>query len=293
MHKHLKKALLACLVLFFSLSVSSQYRRKRNQFLEGFKVQPKAGINMFFGDLVTQGRTNYVFGVAAEKEVLPFLNVRLDVDYGSMKGTQINEGFTEPYAYFKNSFMYFNAGATFRPLDLAFGLFRQRLFKPYVIGQIGMVQYSATEYWGPDGPIRSGFREVDDVWRETSGMTPNLSFGGGVSFYFTSNISFTAEFIATALVSDQLDGHDVWYTGWFDYDDTGDPNTLTEYQTEGNDFFYMGTVGLTYTFDDSHWKNSPKYNRKAYLRTRSLYKQKRSKKYKRPSKRSVKRYRRR
>ncbi len=284
MLRYLNKALLACIIILFCTPAFSQFRRKQNEFLKGLKIQPKAGLNMFFGDLVSESRMNYVFGVVGEKELMPFLNARIDVNYGSMKGTQINPDYVDPYATFENTFIQFNVGASFRPLDLAYGLFKQRLFNPYVIGEFGIIQFSATEYWGPGGPTE--YVEPGSVWREVSGITPGISFGGGVNFYYSSHLSFTLEFIGTKAFSDQLDGHDEWYARY------GEPEQYTV-TTDASDFFYVGTVGVTYLFDDSQWKNSPKYNRKAYLRTRSLYKSNRGKKYKRPSKRKTKRYRRR
>ena len=274
MFKHLKKALIACIILLISLSVSGQYRKKRNEFLEGFKIQPKAGINMFYGDLVSEARTNYILGVAAEKEMSEYINIRVDLNYGSMKGTQLFGNTDMPYATFENSFIHFNAGATFRPLDLAYGLFKQRRFNPYVIGQLGMIQYSATEYWGEAGQGADG-----TIWREANGMSPTFSMGGGVNYYINAHYCLTAEFIGSAIFGDEVDAHKEW-----------SEINGTVHQTDGNDFFYVATVGVTYLFDDSQWKNSPKYNRKAYLRTRSIYKNNKNK-YRRPKRGKTRRYR--
>jgi len=279
MQRYLKKALIASIILLFTVSASGQYYKKR-KYLEGLKIQPKAGINMFYGDLVSQKRTNYTFGVALEKELTSFTNARFDLNYGSMKGTQLLPSTDLAYAYFKNSYIHFNAGVTFRPLDLALGLFKQRRFNPYVVGQLGLMQFSTTEYWG-----EAGSGPADTPWREVSEMSPTFSMGGGLNMYLTSHISLTGEFIGTYLFSDRVDGHDVWYLNYGQADQT-------EVQTDGNDFFYVATVGVTYLFSDSQWKNSPKYNRKAYLRTRSLYNSDLKKKYSRPSKRTTKRYKR-
>ncbi len=278
MQQHLKKALLACMILLFSVSVSSQYRKKRRQFLEGLKIQPKVGINMFYGDLVSKARTNYMFGIAGEKELMPYLNARVDINAGSMKGTQTLPNSGRTYAYFENSFIQFNIGATFRPLDLAYGLFKQRYFNPYVIGELGMIQYNTDEFFGDAGEV------PNTLWREVSGISPGVSFGGGLNFYINSHISVTTEFVGTKVFSDKLDGHDVWYSGF-------GTDAAKKNKTDAGDFFYAATIGVTYLFDDSQWRNSPKYNRKTYLRTRSLYKSKR-KKFKRPSRRKTKRYKR-
>lgn len=259
------RAVLACMILLLSTSVSSQYRKKRNQFLEGFKIQPKAGVNMFYGDLVSKSRTNYVFGVVAEREYTSYLNARIDLNYGSMKGTQINEGNTLPYANFENTFIQLGLGATFRPLDYAYGLFKQRFFNPYIIGQLSLIQYNATEYNGP-----MNINPPGEIWRERSGIAPGVSFGAGLNYYVSNRMSLTVEAIGTAVFGDELDAHKDWEDG-----------AGNIHPTEGNDFFYVATVGASYLFDDSQWKNSPKYNRKAYLKTRSLFKSS-SKKYKRP-----------
>jgi hypothetical protein len=274
MQQYLKKAFFALIIFFITVSASSQYR-KRNQFLEGFKIQPKAGINMFYGDLVSEARTNYTFGVAAEKELSTYWNARIDLNYGAMKGTQLGYSSDDTYAYFENTYIHFNAGATFRPLDAAYGLFKQRRFNPYIIGQLGLMQFSTTEYWGAASGNTEG-----SIWREVNEMAPTFSMGGGLNIYYSSQISISAEFIGTYVFNDRVDAHDVWYKG-----------DGTEVETDDSDFFYVASIGITYLISDSKWKNSPKYNRKAYLRTQSLYKVG-TKKYKRPSRRKTKSYRR-
>ncbi|MCW3787780.1 hypothetical protein [Plebeiibacterium sediminum] len=274
MQQYLKKALFASIILFTTVSSFGQYY-KRNQFLEGLKIQPKVGFNMFYGDLVSEKRTKYTLGVAAEKELSSYINGRVDLSYGSMQGTQLLPGLNTAYATFDNTYIHFNVGATFRPLDLAYGLFKQRRVSPYIIGQMGVMQFSSTEYWGAGSGNPEG-----SVWREVSEMAPTFSMGGGVSIFYTSRLSINAEFIGSFSFNDRVDAHDVWYMA-----------DGTVVQTDSNDFFYVGTIGVSYLFSDSRWKNSPKYNRKAYLRTRSLYKVS-NKKIKRPSRGRTKRYRR-
>ncbi len=295
MRKNLKKAVLVYLTLLLTLSLNAQYR-KRRQFLEGFKIQPKVGVNMFYGDLVSKQRTKYTFGVVAEKELTEYLNGRFDLTMGSMKGTQESAPGYE-YAYFTNAFAQYNFGATFRPLDLAYGLFKERRVSPYIIGEIGIIQWKAREWFGdasgfaPGTPWRGvGFTpnadrtdfDNDGSW----GFAPNFSGGFGCSVFLNSRLSINAEWIATYAFTDKLDVHDEWYAGLR-------PDMSYDYtvQTDGNDFFYVGTIGVTYLFDDSRWRNHPKYNRKAYLRTKSLYKPSK-KKIKRPSRGRTKRYRR-
>ncbi len=271
MQQYLKKALFASILLYLTTSSFGQYYKK-SKFLEGFKIQPKVGFNMFYGDLVSEKRTKYTLGIAAEKELNTYLNARIDFNYGSMQGTQLYSP-DMAYATFENSYIHLNLGATFRPLDLAYGLFKQRRINPYVIGQIGFMPFSATEYWGSAGKGEEG-----SIWREVSEMAPTISIGGGAGIFINSRVSINIELIPSYSFNDRLDAHDVWYKG-----ELNDPKTPENtVQTDGNDFFYVGTIGVSYLFSDSRWKNSPKYNRKAYLRTRSLYKVSK-KKIKRPS----------
>lgn len=295
MQQYLEKTLLISLILLMCISLDAQYK-KRNQFLEGFKVQPKVGFNMFYGDLVSKERTRYTYGVNAEKELNEYLNARFDLSLGSMKGTQENSP-GNVYAHFTNQFIHYNLGATFRPMDLAYGLFKERRFNPYIIGQIGLMQWTAKEYYGAAAGDNAnqawrgvGYDPVDtngdgknDSFERNGkwGFAPTVSGGFGVSTFVSSRISISVEWIGTYAFTDELDAHANWTDG---------QGNIVE--TDGNDFFYIGTIGVTYLFDDSQWRNSPKYNRKAYLRTRSLYKPS-SNKNKRPSKRRSKRYKRR
>ncbi len=63
---------------------------------------PKAGVNMFYGDLVDESRTNYSVGVAFDREFKPSLTGRFQIMGGSLKGTQINPMVNDVYAYFDN-----------------------------------------------------------------------------------------------------------------------------------------------------------------------------------------------
>lgn len=294
MQQYLGKTTITCLIILLSTSINAQYKKK-HQFLEGFKVQPKVGFNMFYGDLVSTERTRYIFGVNAEKELNEYLNARFDLSMGSMKGSQqMSSG--DVYAYFVNEFAQYNFGATFRPLDLAYGLFKQRRFNPYIIGQIGVIQWKAREFFGNAAhsndylawrgigydPIDTNGDGYDDNFERngTWGFAPTITGGFGCAVFVNSRISINAEWNGTYAFTDELDAHAEWTD-----------NEGNVHQTAGNDFFYLGTIGVTYLFDDSQWRNSPKYNRKAYLRTKSLYKPS-SKKHRRPSKRKSKRYKR-
>ena len=98
-------------------------------------------------------------------------------------------------------------------------------------------------------------------WRVKSGVTPSLGGGFGVSYWINPKWSVNIEYIGTVPFTDELDAHSVWYN---------DPiNEVGLHHTDANDFYYTATIGLTYIINDSRWKNEPKYNRKAYLKTRN------------------------
>jgi len=252
MQLKINPTLLILVLLWSSITVQAQYRRKTFDIFEGFKIAPTAGVNIFFGDLVDNSRTSYSFGVAAEREMLPYLNARTSFMLGQMKGTQIQYIGNLPYAYFRNKYFDVNIGATFKPLDLAFGYYKQRSFNPYIVGQLGIIAASGTEWYG----IGSGNAD-GTVWRDFSAVHPIITLGAGVSYWFSNQLSLRAEALPTYVFGDQVDGHE--------YYERGDGSLI---YTDSNDFYYTFTAGISYTIKDSRWKNEPKYNRKAYLKTR-------------------------
>lgn len=250
--RHILFSLICLLIL--TLNINAQ-RRRKPAFWEGTTVGPRAGINLFYGDLVDQSRTSYTFGGIAEKEISKYISARLQLNMGQMKGQQIDFKSQEIYAYFKNFYTELSIGASFRPLNLMLGYYKQRSFNPYVIGQFGIVQYSTKEWYGP------GSNETpDELWRQFSQISPIVTGGAGLSYWVNSRISANIEFTGTLPFTDLLDGHQEWADNF---------GNIT--QTDANDFYYTAMVGITFLIDDSKWKNEPKYNRKAYLKTRNQY----------------------
>ncbi|TRX70291.1 outer membrane beta-barrel protein [Carboxylicivirga sp. M1479] len=261
----LRYFIVVIVILSSTLSDSNAQRRRKPKIWEGFSVTGRVGANHFYGDLVDDGRTNYSFGVVGEKELNTFLSGRLSLMGGKMSGSQhaYSDGDDidfegDVYAWFDNTYVEMNAGASFRPLNLLLGYYKQRAFNPYVIGQVGILYYSASEYFG----ARNDQGEEDGAhWRDKSGITASISGGLGLSYWINSQWSVNIEAIGTFPTTDELDAHSEW---------TSPDGTV--YQTEANDFYYTTSIGLTFLIDDSRWKNEPKYNRKAYLKTRSQYK---------------------
>ncbi len=248
------------IIITISFASHAQYRRKA-AFWEGFTVAPMVGVNMFYGDLVDNSRTSYSGGAVAEREINTYLSGRFQVMGGKMKGEQSVQSVVS--ADFTN--MYFDAavGVSFKPMDLILGYYKQRTFNPYVFAQFGIIYYDATE------TFHDGYPVPNRPDRLTSGISPIMSIGPGVSYWLTPRLSINAELNGTFVFGDEIDGHKEWET----------PNG-TIHQTKSNDYYYTITAGVSYLISDSKWKNSPKYNRKAYLKTRSSYKKGSSKKYK-------------
>ncbi len=250
------------IIITLSFASNAQYRRKA-AIWEGFTVAPMIGVNVFFGDLVDKSRTSYSGGVVAEREINTYFSGRLQIMGGNMKGEQYIANSDILYAYFTNSYVDANIGATFRPLDLILGYFRQRTFNPYFFTQFGAIYYNTTEWYGEGG------LHPNTEWRTMSGASPTLSIGPGVSYWLTPRLSIKAELNGTFIFGDEVDGHKEWESG-----------SGKIHQTDSNDYYYTITAGISYLISDSKWKNSPKYNRKAYLKTRSVYKRGGSRRYK-------------
>lgn len=153
------------LLLLIPSILEAQYRRKKFDIWQGFRVAPRGGVNIFYGDLVDKSRTNFSLGVIGERELTSYLSGRVQLMGGQMKGEQVYGETDEIYAHFENFYTDFSIGASFRPLDVAFGYFKQRSFNPYVIGQLGIIQYNTTEYYGPAAGPRYE-RSEDHVWRK-------------------------------------------------------------------------------------------------------------------------------
>jgi hypothetical protein len=260
------------MLLVVTTTLFSQYRRNRFDLTEGLHIAPMVGANFFFGDLVDKSRTSYSFGVVAEREMTKYLNLRASLMLGNMKGQQ--ETYSNPnilYADFKNYYSEVMAGATFLPINLAFGYFRQRAFNPYVTGMVGMNFYKVTEWYRegsnfPAGSVKSDFFKA----------APMVSLGGGIAYYINSSIKFHLEVTPYYAFDDNLDGHEYWFAS---------PTNPEKHYTKDNDFYYTAMAGISYTIQDSRWKNEPKYSRKAYLKTKNYNKvnTKKRSKFKRPN----------
>lgn len=273
-------AKITILLIAITLSLPSNTLAQRRpggfNLTEGMSITAKGGYNMFFGDLVDKSRGSFSAGVLADRELDEMFSVRTQLLGGKMQGTQVLPKSGLEYAYFNNVYGEFTVGGTYKPLNHIMGYFRQRTFQPYAHVNLGLVYYSATEYWG-----EAGSGPVDEEWRSASEIAPLVSFGGGASLWINPMISANVEVSGALPFTDRMDVHDVWYSG----DDW--QTEVNPVSTDPYDFYYNFTVGITFVIQDSKLRNDPKYNRKSYIKTRSYYQ---SKSRRSPARRNKKRF---
>jgi len=261
-----KKWLLIILILLINSTVFSQYRRSgRSTFSEGLSITAKGGVNMFYGDLVDQSRNSYSLGLSLDREFNKLISTRVQLVGGQMKGGQIYGDTDLEYANFKNYYGELTIGGTYRPLNHIMGYFRERFFQPYALVQLGLIYYSTTEYYGP-GWEYAGYPvdPLSNIWREASGIAPIVGIGGGASFWISPRIRANLEIYGIYCFSDKIDGHDTW----FEY-----PSGKVHI-TASNDFYYIATLGITYTINDSKFRNEYKYNRQTYSKNKDYFQKK-------------------
>jgi hypothetical protein len=226
----------------------------------------KGGLNMFYGDLVDKSTIGFSFGLDLDKEIHKYFTVRTNLTFGKMQGTQLygtDKSLT--FANFKNTYFEWTIGGTYNILNQIYGYFRERTVQPYLLLQLGLIYSNATEYWGLDEYIAAN--KGDNVWRKVSGIAPVTGFGGGALFWINPRWQVNLEFYGTYAFSDKLDGHDYWYM--LDNDLTTF-KTNEKHKTKSNGFYYTATIGATYLFGISDFKNDFSYNRKSYEKNRKI-----------------------
>jgi len=239
------KYIIILTLLLTSLSFDgSAQRRKKSTLFDGVNITPRAGVNMFYGDLVDKSRTSYSAGATAEKELKEYLAARIQLMAGNMKGEQIQPETNLLYASFSNYYVDFALGAAFNPLDLFLGYYKQRSFSPYILGQFGVIYYNTTETYGPVGYIPNTDRHT------ISSIAPQITGGFGLSYWINRHISANIEYNCTLPFTDLLDGHEVWLNGPYD--------APIEHTTDPYDVYYTASAGVTFIINDTKWKNAPK-----------------------------------
>ena len=253
--------LLSLLLISFLPTTNGQRSRYvKYPVLKGLSITPKLGINWFFGDLVNARPINFSGGLTVEREMLEYLSARIDLGGGIMSGTQIEPTSGLVFSEFTNTYTTFQVGASFHPIPLIYGYYKQRMFKPYIVGELGIIAFNATETFGEGNGY---FAPVGDTWHTTDGFSiaPIATFGGGLNYYINKKFSCNIEWLCGLPFTDMLDAHEEW--------DSGELGSGQVVKTEGSfDIFWTGTVGFCYTIAESDFRNQFKYNRKSYLKTR-------------------------
>ncbi|MDR2927924.1 MAG: hypothetical protein LBV41_06980 [Cytophagaceae bacterium] len=265
-----KWGLLIVILLIGTVSYSQySYRGNSSNFLKGLSVTGKGALSMFYGDLVDRSRIQYLSGggISFEREMHPYFSLRTQLMYTTMKGAQLSDGNGPEFANFTGSYVEWTVGGTYSFLNHALGYFRERTFQPYVLLQAGINYFNATEMWGPAGYGEQTGVGVNGKWRDASGIARIVGFGGGTSIWIAPQFKINLEFAGAYAFSDKLDAHDSWFV-W--------PFVDEIYPTKSNDFYYTGTIGVTYIFKNSNFRNDSRFNRRTYNRTRQSYSQKSS-----------------
>lgn len=248
------------LITFLPSSHGQRSRYVKYPILKGLSVTPKLGVNWFFGDLVNERPVNFTGGIAIEREMLEYLSARIDIAGGMMTGTQIEPNTGLVFSEFTNVFTSFQVGASFHPIPLMYGYYKQRMFKPYIVGELGLIGFNATETFGSGNTYSA---PVGDIWHTTDGfmVAPIMTFGGGLNYYINKQLSCNLEVLCGLPFTDMLDAHEEW--------DSGPLGSGQVVKTEGAyDVFWTGNIGVCYMIAESDFRNQFKYNRKSYLKTR-------------------------
>ena len=269
MFTNIKRLILLLLVFLVSYTSYSQYRSAYSRkFVEGLSITPKAGINIFYGDLVDKSRSSYSLGVSADREMHQLFTLRTQLIGGGMKGIQMYQltGYEHlKFASFTNNYVEWTIGGTFRPLNAILGYFKERTIQPYVLLQGGPIFYNAKEY-----------RELDEyinyfgtkLWRSESGISFVFGVGGGTTIWLNPRVKLNLEFYGSFATTDLLDAHKEWSML---------PDLSIVYQTADKDFYYTATFGITYLINDSKFRNDFNFNKKTYTKNKAFFSRKTSK----------------
>lgn len=297
--------IISALALLFALPSNAQRRRKVPVILQGLYAGGKVGPNLFFGDLVDDGKTKIGTDVFALYEVQPYLMARAGIGGGVLGGVQGSKSnglkFTTPY-------FNFNVGADFTFLNLLQFHNPSRIVDPYVGLGAGVLMFSATK---EDTKGRVSDTEYGD-WRNVKTGFKAAPFIYGIiggRYFINRHWSAILEIQANMPFSDDLDGHTGWASKKTDEEMDQERNDIqdridqeindaanegvtinpgevpqpNEYKWHSgkNDFFYTIMAGATYKFEDKTWKNKSRYNRSVYLHNKKVYKRNASRKRRR------------
>ena len=279
-------------LLAFSVVVDAQQNGRRRKkippILKGLSVSGRIGPNIYWGDIVDDGKTRLSLEGSASKEMRPWLAVRASLGGGFFAGKQ-DGGLS-----FKTPYVELAGGADFFILNQK-GWYRDRMVDPYVGIGTGLFMYSAKKtYTPPDEYHRLKYEEELELgksdpdykdWRNVNtGFKPCLNLYGllGVKVKVDKrHWSVHAEVKGNYVPTDLLDGHDGYRRAYTEseiealkeegFDENSPKVQLGKWISGKNDFFYTIMVGCSYKFADMGWKASSEYNRRKYQQNKKSY----------------------
>ncbi len=268
LHRTLSLVLLL-LISQFALAQYNNPRGRANTSLLDFSVGGKAGMTLYFGDLMASDRACWNVGALAEKNASSWIAVRLGIDGGQVKGAN------DYQRQFKTTFVDVNLFCKFYPLDLIQGYEDGRLFNPYFGLGGGGLYFSAkkeptsdmTEEEIAEISAKSVLHQ-EFLYSEKSGLTGEVGGFIGVRYSFSTKLYIFFEATGLMLFTDDFDA----YTGYPISDKDSESGYSWKESDSQNDCMWTITIGAQYRFYDfSKYSYSSKYSRKSYLRNRVTY----------------------
>ncbi len=264
MSKRLYIIIVALLLSAVTTVTYGQQRKKSNPFTKGLYLGAKFGPSWVLASF-TDNNKKYGGDIYMAKEVVPWMDVRLEVGVGHSGGKQVT-------SYLTSSTNYINAAVSIDAYLVTlitgisqnqYGVNSPRLFDPYIGIGIGGYPYQAKQTWDD--------HEDEISWRNNEVSATTAYFFGmiGVRLKISNHWCAILEAQGDVPFSRQFDAHDGY--SFNDY------VTKEQAQAEGSwvemkgyDCFGTLMIGASYMFNSSRWQNN-KYNRKVYLQNRKSY----------------------
>lgn len=270
-------------LLAFAMSVDAQQNGRRKKIppiLKGLSVSGRIGPNIFWGDIVDDGKTRLSLEGSASKEMRPWLAVRASLGGGFFAGKQ-DGGIS-----FKTPYFELSGGTDFFVLNQK-GWYRDRMVDPYVGVGTGLFMYSAKKtYTPPDEYHKQKYEELLADPNYEDWQTVNTGFKACLNLYGLMGVKVKvdkrhwtvhAEVKGNYVPTDELDGHDGYRRPYSEselaaLEEEGlSPDPGGKWIKGKNDFFYTIMVGCSYKFADMGWRASSEYNRRKYQQNKKSY----------------------
>lgn len=261
--------------------VSAQYyRRNSYRFTDGLSVSFQFGPSIYAGDMgysfpFFNGKDDFfggeigndeleiatavdlTYGIGLEKEILEYLNVRLQFNSGNLRGDRRKIGQDVNYR-FRSTFYEASLGGVIDINNLISGYYSYRVVNFYAVIAPTFLLWNSGLDGNPEFSLEAKNQSGNwqEVWnRASDGFTGGIDYGfvikggGGIKVRIDDKWSLMAEYTGNFAFSDNLDHYAKKSSGE---------------DTDGNDFYYVGQVGLSYKLGPTTFRSKSKYNRKSY-----------------------------